>query len=307
MALHPFFATTVSKSVGNKTLSSGTPEDARSMVAAGRATLGSGPDMSSVEQVTIDSRGGPLSARILIPYGKVVGVVVYLHGGGWVVGSIDDFDTLARALAERTGCAVVLPDYRLAPEHPFPAALEDAEDAIQWVAESRTKYFGDALPMVIAGDSAGANLATVAARRLAAEVELALQVLIYPVTSADFDSASYLDASDGMPLTRQDMRWFFSHYAPEEAWSRPDVTPASATDLAILPPAAIVTAEHDVLRSDGCVYARALQEAGVQVSYRQYSGMVHGFVRLHNNLDIADAAVTDISESIVQAINSGPS
>ncbi|WP_368680285.1 alpha/beta hydrolase (plasmid) [Rhodococcus opacus] len=302
MTLHPFFAAVVARNAGGPSLSSGPPARAREMVSAGRAALGAGPQMADVEEISITTRGGALSARLLVPDGEVAGVVVYFHGGGWVVGSIDDFDTLGRELAKRSRCAVLLPEYRLAPEHPFPAALEDAEDAIIWAAESLLRRFGSSAPIVVAGDSAGGNLATVAIRRLRRRVDVALQVLVYPVTNANFDTPSYLDSSDGMPLTRDDMKWFFSLYAPAQFWPEADIAPIRSASLSGLPRTVVITAEHDVLRSDGELYARALQEAGVDVAYRQYPGTVHGFLRLHNHVDTSSQALSDIADAISDAI-----
>jgi acetyl esterase len=302
MTLHPFFASVLEKNAGTPGLSSGAPGDARALVAAGRAALGAGRDPASVTELVLPTRGGHLSARLLIPHGEVSGVVVYLHGGGWVVGSVDDFDTLAREIAARSGCAVLLPEYRLAPEDPFPAALEDAEDAILWVAEHPGELSGAAPKMIVAGDSAGANLATVASRRLAGRVTVALEVLIYPVADSDFDTDSYHDASEGMPLTRADMRWFFGHYAPENLWRHEDVAPLRSDHLASLPPTLVITAEHDVLRSDGELYARRLSQAGVAATYRSYPGMVHGFLRLHNHVDVADQALDDLAAAIRRAV-----
>jgi acetyl esterase len=304
VTLHPFFAEVVAKNAGAPALSDGTPADARNLLTRGRPVLGAGPAMAKTREVVVPSRGGGMRSRLLIPKGDVSGVIVYFHGGGWVIGSIDDYDTLARELAQRSGCAVFLPDYRLAPEHPFPAGLEDAEDAILWMAENVRELFASRLPVVVAGDSAGGNLATVATRRLHGRVDIALQILAYPVTDSVFDTPSYFDSSDGMPLTRNDMRWFFSLYAPEELWPDANISPIRSTGLGVLPTTVVITAEYDVLRSDGEAYADALQDAGVETSYGEYPGMVHGFLRLHNHIDISSQAVSDIAQAIRKAIGS---
>ena len=300
MTLHPFLAALLTKQqeAGTPALSAGTPADARALVAAGRPGLGEGPDMAHTRDLEIPTRSGGIPGRLLVPRGAVSGLVVYLHGGGWVVGTPDDFDTLGRELAFRSECAVLLPDYRLAPEHPFPAALEDAEDVLRFAAGSSAELVGAEVPLVVAGDSAGANLATVAVRRLRGEVRPVLQVLGYPVTDSGMDTDSYREFAEGLPLTRRDMAWFFEQYAPEDVRRCEDVSPLRAADLAGSPPALVVTAEHDVLRSEGEAYAARLVEAGVKADVLRGVGMTHGFLRLHNHVDTAHHAVVDIAAAI---------
>lgn len=187
------------------------------------------------------------------------------------------------------------------PGAPVPCGLEDVEDVedtLVWAATS--DLVGG--PIVVAGDSAGANLATVAIRRLRGRVTPVLQVLAYPVTDADFDSPSYGEFATGLPLTRHDMRWFFGHYAPEEAWGSADVSPLRADDLAGMPDAVVVTSEHDVLRSEGEAYAQALSAAGAKVSARRYTGVTHGFLRLHHHLDVAREALGDVAVAVTEAV-----
>lgn len=302
MTLHPFFQAATERAAPLPALSDGTPVAAREMVALGRGSLGEGPDLASVRDLTIPTRAGSVAARLLVPHGEAHGLVVYLHGGGWVVGELDDYDALGRSLAAASGCAVLLPDYRLAPEHPFPDGLEDVEDALLWAWEQRGTLAAGTSALVVAGDSAGANLVTVACRRLGPRVEPALQVLVYPVTDSDFDTESYLAAGQGLPLTRADMQWFFGHYVPAERWSHPDVAPSRAPDLDRLPRTVIVTAEHDVLRSDGVRYAERLRQAGVAVAHTTYPGMVHGFLRHHNNVDVSRGALDDVAAAVGAAV-----
>ena len=304
MALHPFISALLEKQkeAGAPALSAGTPADARALVAAGRVGLGEGPDMAHRRDLTIPTRSGGIPGRLLVPRGKVSGLVVYLHGGGWVVGAPDDFDALGRELAFRSECAVLLPDYRLAPEHPFPAALEDAEDTLRFATASTMDLVGAEVPLVVAGDSAGANLATVAVRRLRGELRPVLQVLGYPVTDSGMDTDSYQEFAEGLPLTRQDMAWFFDQYAPEGIRGSEDVSPLRAADLSDLPPALVVTAEHDVLRSEGEAYAARLTEAGVKAEVLRGAGMTHGFLRLHNHVDTAHQAVLDVAAAIRTAV-----
>lgn len=301
MTLHPFIAAMVEQLKGRPGLSAGTPEQTRAMVAAGRAVLGRGPDLPEIRDLDVPTRGGSVRARLYRRGDACRGLIVYLHGGGWVAGAIDDYDALARTLAAESGCAVLLPDYRLAPEHPFPAGLEDAEDVLAYAAQENPRLLGGALPIVVAGDSAGGNLATVAALRLRGSLDLAGQILIYPVTDCDFDRPSYEAYGAGLPLTRQDMIWFFRHYAPEAEWLSPRIAPLRAADLSGLPPTLVTFAECDVLADEGRAYADKLERAGVRVTCRPVAGMTHGFIRLHNLLDIAGDEVRAAASFAVAA------
>jgi acetyl esterase len=222
-----------------------------------------------------------VTVRVLLPPQGARGVILYLHGGGWVIGAIDEFETMARKLAERTSCAVVLPDYRLAPEFRYPTAVDDCYAALEWTASRTDEITGrSGAPLIVAGDSAGGNLAAVVARRARDRngPKIALQVLIYPVTDADFDRPSYLDPDNQLILTRDAMVWFWDHYLPDAARrTEPDASPLHARDLSGLPPAVVLTAEHDVLRDEGEAYAERLQEAGVPVDQRRHAGQMHGF------------------------------
>lgn len=302
MPLHPVISQMFAKMVeaGRPALSAGSPDQARALTAASRSALGQGPTLLRVQELTVPTRSGSLPARLYTPSARVDGLVVYLHGGGWVIGELDDYDTMARTLAARSNCAVLMPAYRLAPEHPFPAGLEDAEDAITWAAPRIAELTGAPVPLVVAGDSAGANLATVAVHALAAQVPAAGQVLVYPVTDADTSRESYLNFSRGMQLTREDMQWFFDHYAPAALHGHPRISPLRQAPRSDLPPTVVITAEYDVLRDEGEAYAAHLAAAGVPVMTRRIDSLPHGFIRLHNLVDAADAALSGIAADIAR-------
>lgn len=292
MALHPFITALLETMKDRPALSAGSPQDARDMVAATRDAVGFGPEMVRVEDFDLPTRGGAIRAKLLVPETPARGLIVYFHGGGWLLGALEDFETLARALAKESGCVVLMPDYRLAPEHPFPAGLEDAEDAVLWAAANAETLTGRSNSrMILAGDSAGGNLTAVVSQRLHKRVEMALQAMIYPVADSDLARESYRTFATGLPLTTRDMEWFFEHYAARGQWSDPAISPIRAESLEGLPPAMVIVAEHDVLADDGLAYAEALRKAGVAVTTRFVPGVTHGFVRLHNLFDIARAEV----------------
>jgi acetyl esterase/lipase len=268
---------------GGKPLHESTPEEARALGAKFAALAGPAPEMARVEQHQIETPAGAVAVRVLVPPQRARGVIVYYHGGGWVLGAIDEFETMARKLAERTSCAVVLVDYRLAPEHRYPTAVDDSYAALAWVGEHLRDIAGTDVPLIVAGDSAGGNLAAVIALRARDRggPPIALQVLIYPVTDADFDRPSYTDAEHQLLLTRDAMVWFWDHYLPEASRrTEPDASPLHAADLSGLPPAVVLTAEHDVLRDEGEAYAARLTDAGVPVDFKRHTGQMHGFFTL---------------------------
>ena len=260
-----------------------TPEEARAFGRSLAEMAGPVPPMARVEEHTLEREGGNVGLRVLVPIDPPEGVIVYYHGGGWVVGSIDEYDTMARKLAERTSCAVVLVEYRLAPEHRYPVAVDDSYAALEWTAAHLWEIAGGEVPLFVAGDSAGGNLSAVVAvqaRDLNAP-EIALQILIYPVTDADFNRPSYTDPENALLLTREAMIWFWDHYVPDPTQrAEPDASPLQTPDLSGLPPAMVLTAEHDVLRDEGEAYAERLAKAGVKVDLHRYTGQIHGFFTL---------------------------
>jgi acetyl esterase len=279
-----------------------TPSQVREGFAPVREAIGPGPEVASVRDIEIPVQAGGIHARVYEPVTDPPGTVVYYHGGGWVLGSVDDWDAVTRALAVASGCRLVSVDYRLAPEHRFPAAVDDAYDALAWVGSS----LADRQPLVVAGDSAGGNLAAVAALRArdTSGPALALQVLVYPVTDHDVDRPSYR-SYDGREfiVNRGDMVWFWDHYAPDAAArSNPYASPLRAPDLSGLPAAYMVTAEHDPLRDEGFAYADRLRAARVPVEHRHYGSQIHGFFTMVNVLDDADKAVAETGLAIRGAV-----
>ena len=266
-----------------KPLHESTPAEARAYDAMLAELAGPGPEMGRVEERTIQVPDGQATLRVLVPVQDPRGVLVYYHGGGWVTGSIDENDTVARKLAERTACAVILVDYRLAPEYRYPTAVDDSYAALEWVGAHLSDIAGYEAPLILAGDSAGGNLAAVMALRARDRggPPIALQVLVYPVTDADFDRPSYVDPENDLLLTRDGMIWYWDHYLPDASRrTEPDASPLHAENLSGLPPAVILTAEHDVLRDEGEAYAARLQEANVPTELQRYAGQTHGFFTL---------------------------
>lgn len=302
MAVHPTIQAMLDKAraAGLPPLSSGTPAEARALMAQTRQVLGDGAAVGSRAMADVPTRAGSIPALLLQPDGAAIGLIVYLHGGGWVIGAIADYEVLARQLVVETGCAVLVPAYRLAPEHPFPAALEDCEDTLLWASRELSRLAGPAAALVVAGDSAGGNLATVCAATLQGRIDLAGQVLIYPATDTDPDRDSYKEYGKGdVPLSRTDMLWFYRHYAPPDLWRDPRVAPLRAPSLRNQPPTLLITAENDVLRDEGEAYAQRLREANVPITVRRYAGMTHGFIRFHDLVDVAGQAVHELSRDVI--------
>ena len=265
---------------GGKPLHESTPEEARALGATLADMAGPAPEMGRVENHNIPVEGGEIPLRVLVPKQQTRGIIVYYHGGGWVIGAIDEFDTLARKLAERTSCAVVLPGYRLAPEHRYPVAIDDSFAALEWTAAHIRDIAGRDVPLIVAGDSAGGNISAVMALRARERggPQIALQVLIYPVTDCDFTRPSYDNPENQLLLTKDGMVWFWDHYVPDAARrTEPDASPLRAKDLSGLPPAVVLTAEYDVLRDEGEAYAERLKEAGVPVDFKRHAGQMHAF------------------------------
>ncbi len=273
-------------------------EDARAVTGGVAELIGPGPELASVYDIAIPGGGGDISARVYEPAADPPTTVVYFHGGGWVIGSVDDWDAVCRAIAAESGARVVSVDYRLAPEHRFPAAAEDAYDSFVWVADN----LAQGGTMVVAGDSAGGNLAAVTTLRARDEngPEIALQVLIYPVVDHDFTTGSYDQHGDGgMILNRAEMVWFWDNYVPDPAdRSLPHASPLHAPDHSGLPPAYVLVAEYDPLRDESLAYAAKLEAAGVPVEIRRFDDQIHAFFGMVNLMESADTAVAEVGTAI---------
>jgi acetyl esterase len=294
---------------GLKPLHELTPAEARDRAAALRGEEAPGPEMASVRDTRVRASGGFVPVRVLTPGARPRGVIVYYHGGGWVIGSLADYDKLGRLLAQRTGCTVILVDYRLAPEYRYPTAVDDSWTVLRWSDEHRADLAGAGAPLIVAGDSAGGNLSAIMAQRARAAggPAIALQVLVYPVTDCDLESTSYRDPANQLMLSRQSMVWFWDHYAPDpEARLHPDASPLRNPDLLRLPPAVVVTAEHDVLRDEGELYATRLMKAGVPVRHRRFAGQMHGFFTRVDLLPGAADALGYVTAAIGEHLASAP-
>ena len=287
-------------------MSEETPEQAREGFR--KLTLGSRlqvVEVGSVSELVIPGPAGDLAARVYRPEVEgPVPTVVLFHGGGWVIGDLDTHDNMARSICRDCSAVVVSVDYRLAPENPFPAAVEDALAATEWVGE-RLADFGGSEKLAVAGDSAGGNLSAVVAQQLrdAGGPAIAAQLLIYPAVDVTGEYASRLENAEGYFLDLPTMAWFMNHYAADPAHhTDPRVSPLRHHDLTGLPPAVVVTAEFDPLRDEGEAYAAELSAAGVPVEVRRFDGMIHGFFDMGGFSPAAQAAVDEACELFAKVL-----
>lgn len=259
------------------------------------------PAVERVREFAAPGPRGPITLRTYHPEpSETRGVLVFYHGGGWTLGTLDSADGICRRLADRSGRLVVSVDYRLAPEHPFPEPLDDAVAAYEWTREHAGSLGGDEGDVVVGGTSAGGNLAAAVALRAAADGEgmdpvptPTGQLLLYPILAQTFDTDSYEENADGPLLSRADMAWFRGHYLRSQVDRySPFAAPALADDelLAATPPACVVTGGFDPLRDEGTRYAARLRDLGVGVVHQHYPAMVHGFLSLAAEVDAADEA-----------------
>ncbi len=290
---------------GGPALSEMPPQAAREMY---RAMQPPAPEIevAAVEERSIEGPAGPIGLRIYHPKGEAPhAVLVNFHGGGWVIGDLDTADAQCRGICRGANLVVVSVDYRLAPEHRFPAAAEDCYAATRWVSEHAAEIGADAERLAVGGDSAGGNLAAVVSlmARDRGAPAIAFQLLVYPVTDAALDTQSYADNADGYLLTRDSMRWFWDHYAPTASdRAHPYASPLRAEDLSNLPPALVMTAEFDPLRDEGEAYGRALQAAGVAADVRRYDGMIHGFFAMAHQFPSAAPGMAEACTALRRAL-----
>jgi acetyl esterase len=268
---------------------------------------GPGEEVADVRDIEAPGPGGPITVRLFRPLeeraagrGGRLPLVAYLHGGGWAVGTLDAFDPVCRALANASGALIASIGYRLAPEHPFPAAPDDARAAVRWLAAQAEELGGDPARLGIAGDSAGGNLAAVTARRLRDEggPPLRFQALVYPVCDSALNTPSYRDNGAGFGLSAASMKRYWELYLDGADGRHPDASPLQAGDLGGLPPAYVLTVRHDVLCDEAEAYARALEAAGVPVTLSRYDGAVHGFFRWLAKAEIARRAVAEAGAAL---------
>jgi acetyl esterase len=269
---------------------------------------GSGPPepVGRVEELVIPGPGGDLPGRLYTSAGGGIRpVVIYFFGGGWTLGTLDTCDAVCRSLTNGVGCATVSVGYRLAPEHKFPAAVEDCYNGTAWVAANADRLGVDASRLAVAGDSAGGNLAA-AVTLLARErggPPIAHQLLVYPNTDYRADTPSMREMTDEHFFNRKSVSWYWGHYLTSAAdGDNPLVSPLRARDLGGLPPATVITAEYDPLRDEGERYAARLAEAGVPTQARRFDGMVHGFFTMIGTLDGAREAMAYAVERLSGAL-----
>jgi acetyl esterase len=272
---------------------------ARAMMANMRPLAGEPEPVVRVEDFRIPA-SPDIPVRVYLPHAeRPTPVVVYFHAGGWVAGDCEDIDTPVRALANRSGCAVMSVNYRLAPEHKYPAALQDGYTAVQWASANGERFGWDGRELAVVGDSAGGNLSAAIALRARDEggPQIRLQVLIYPVLDHDYDNDSYRQfGSSWGVLTRTDMVWFHCHYLSHpDQLDLPYVSPARCPDLSALPEALVIVPEADPLRDEALQYVRQLQESGVKAKAKVYAGMVHGFWQLGAVLEHGRQAIDDVA------------
>jgi acetyl esterase len=267
-------------------------------------SAGTGPELDWVRNLAIDGPGGDLPLRVYAPDQQSPPTLVFYHGGGWTLGTLDSADDICRELAARAGVLVVSVDYRLAPEHPFPAAPDDALAALEWVADHAEAFGADPERLGLAGTSAGGNLAAATAMRARnTDIDIDGQFLLYPICDHDFETESYREHADSALLSRADMGWFWEQYlrSPVDA-ANPYASVLRADDLAGVAPATVLTAGNDVLRSEAVAFAEKLDSAGVETAHHHYPSLAHGFLSLTDDVEAADRAMDRLAEQIQRTL-----
>jgi acetyl esterase len=304
MSLDPQAHALLMAAVGAPPLNTLSVAAARQAMRDALVPLGGEPEpVNTTQDREIPGPLGTIPIRIYTPAGQgPFPVLVFFHGGGWVIGNLDTHDAMCRSLTRSAGCVTVSVDYRLAPEHKYPAARDDCYTATKWVADNARSLNGDPERLAVGGDSAGGSLAAVVTlmARDQGGPHLVYQLLIYPVTNYyNPGTASYQENAAGYFLTRDDMIWFWNHYVSSEEEARhPYASPLQAENLHSLPPALVITAEFDPLRDEGERYAARLQEAGVSVVSIRYPGQMHLFVSMAGAIDQGKRALADASTSL---------
>ncbi len=288
-------------------------DEARRLYRESRAAFSPpAPEVGEVRDAAADGPGGPIPLRLYRGLGTEAGAMlpalVFFHGGGWTIGDLDTHDVVCRTLANKARCAVVSVDYRMGPEHKFPAAVEDCIAATRWVAAQSAAIGVDASRIAVGGDSAGGNLAAVVAIALrdAGGPPLVFQALVYPATDQRMDSESHARLGEGYLLTRNNMLWFRGNYLEPGQYDDWRASPIRAADLARLPPAHIITAGYDPLLDEGRAFSDRLVEAGVPVLYECFEGMTHGFLTLGGVVAAANHALYRLAQSLAQAFKQKP-
>jgi acetyl esterase len=310
MPLDPQAQALIASMAGGKPVEQMTVQEMRDGLEQRTRLTGGIPE--PVDQVIsgeVPGANGAIPVRIYVPQGsRPMPGLVYFHGGGWARGSLETHDPLCRSLANAGGCIVVSVDYRMAPEHTFPAAIDDALAATRWVANNAQQLGIDPRNLAVGGDSAGGNLAAAVALVLRDEggPPLVHQLLLYPVTDHNFDTGSYLENAEGYMLTREAMRFYWRIYLRNEADADDQrASPLRARDFSNLPAALVITAEFDPLRDEGRAYAERLRDAGTPVVYSEYAGMVHGFATTAGVLDKGKQAVQEAGAALRDAFRVG--
>ncbi|HEV8378129.1 MAG TPA: alpha/beta hydrolase [Tepidisphaeraceae bacterium] len=285
-----------------------TPDQAREQYLLRVAKLSVKEPIFRTEDRRIPGPGSHIPVRIYAPRaikpGEKLPVLLWFHGGGFVIGSLDTHDSVCRMLANQSDCIVVSVDYRLAPEYKFPAAVEDCEAVLKWVALHAVEFGANPQAIAVGGDSAGANLATVVAilARGAGHPKLVFQLLIYPCAAPEPETPSHYKFAEGYVLDRKTITWFFKHYQRSRADSNDfRFAPLVADDLANLPSALVLVAGYDPLRDEGVDYAKRLIEAGNRVRLVNYEGMIHGFFLMGGAVDAAKRAVAESAQALREA------
>ena len=291
--------------LGHPSLDKVPAAEARRLYRETRAALRPpAPALPVVGDLNAEGTAGSIPLRLYRPSNGVLPALIYFHGGGWVLGDLDTHDAVCRQLAVQAGVVVIAVDYRLAPEHPFPAAVDDCYSATAWISANAVALGVDNTRLAVGGDSAGGGLATVVTLMArSGGPSLKYQVLVYPVTDLRAQTESYSKYADGYLLTRNMMRWFIAQYAQTADDVRDwRASPLLAPSVDGVPPAIIITAGMDPLRDDGEAYARRLEEAGVGVEYLCLGGMIHGFLTMGGKIDTANRAVSYVASALRQRL-----